>query len=1095
MSMDLGVHKTKTTNVTTFSSYSRFYPKTFSDDNLSCPLCEFHCSNKGQLRTHYVSSFHLLRLRQETLKSARLSLEWERKDGERKKLWKTRTDLLRHIGIPPKYLKVTLMSGYPAFSHALQRSDPNSFFSRRSRGENLMKPVDYAILYGESLGHQMFCAYESSSTSRCFLSFPSFEEFWVVYSRTNDEKKRYQELFVSGHPTREIFDLETEKYEEGQLCARDIFELFKKARSEFEPDTKLEFYSLQSCGKTEKGYKYSLHILTNKTHNDLVSMSGKVKEFKLFLSSRDEYSLLLEMLDAGIYGKNRTMRVAWSVKFGSERRLVPLDDGVDPKQYFATVWPHQYQEHKESKEEVKQEVSPCVATGDSEEFLMDYCETELDNVFDVQQESPGFWRLERRDKAPNHCPICDREHESDNMFAFENEVGLFIGCHRAEKGERTKLLMKNKDRTRSFVKKRVKTDLPQIFVDEFLCSKEVPDFVQRKRTATLLISPMGTGKTKALIRYLSQFPEASVLFVTYRRSLAKELWNKLSGFSYYEDVPGDIFMDRLVVQVDSLHRVKRIGFDIVVCDEATYMLNRVAKYVAHTHKCWKTLKYYLKEAKESFFLDKNMNSTVSETLQRLGIPTYTIKNTFKAHTSRTCFVSQDFVEFKTSLLDDLVSGTKICFASSSKKKLELVCKEAETLGHSVLWYTGDGKSEDVWISSWDKYDLVAYSPTISAGVSYEQKHFDKMYGYFSSRSCCAEECEQMLFRVRNVALDEMVICFDGRNIDVPTTRKGVQEHLKQMDSCSNSLPCLEWDRKSPGCPLDMTHVFTRLYVDVTVRENVSKKDLEGTLLWLLKEQGVRVERLHKPMTREERKDAFEQLEETKDILDKEEIAGFCGAPNIVDKTEFDYLCSLRDRTKEENFSIKKYIFARNLDVEQDAVTPPFFVTYRKFVKQYGNLKLAFSGTDEERKRRLQEMADELNIRKQSMNVINRLEVDHRLERIVYAKRLLKILGFADIFSRKRIPKEEMSGRLKRTREVVLKSRYFQELFGKLPKDQSQDMRWANGVLQRVFGCSVSRTTRGKYFSWYLDFSAPWICNDIELETKVKIPETARKITF
>lgn len=161
------------------------------------------------------------------------------------------------------------------------------------------------------------------------------------------------------------------------------------------------------------------------------------------------------------------------------------------------------------------------------------------------------------------------------------------------------------------------------------------------------------------------------------------------------------------------------------------------------------------------------------------------------------------------------------------------------------------------------------------------------------------------------------------------------------------------------------------------------------------------------------------------------------------------------------------------------------MTYKDQVKQYANLKIAFSGTEEEQKARLLEMSDELNFAKEKMTTIQKLKCGTRLEKIVYAKRLLKLLGFGDILARKRIGKDEMSQRLSHTRKTVLKSRHFQQLFGKLSESEDLLLRWVNGVLRKMFGCSMQKTSRSKCFYWYLSFVSPWLCNGKELETKCK----------
>lgn len=240
--------------------------------------------------------------------------------------------------------------------------------------------------------------------------------------------------------------------------------------------------------------------------------------------------------------------------------------------------------------------------------------------------------------------------------------------------------------------------------------------------------------------------------------------------------------------------------------------------------------------------------------------------------------------------------------------------------------------------------------------------------------------------------------------------------------------------------------------------------------------------------------------ELKELLDtskvpEKDVDVLCNSPKIHDKHQLEYLCNLKDRTKEESYSIKKYIIASRLEVEQEDVTPEFFATYKDQVKQYRNLKIAFSGTEEEQEARLLEMSDELNFAKEDMTTIQKLKCGTHLEKIVYAKRLLKLLGFGDILARRRIGKEEMSQRLSRIRKTVLKSKYYQHLFGKLPEKEDLLLRWVNTVLRKVFGCFVKKSCNRKEFCWLLSFTAPWICCGEKLETKTKVSEKTRVPVF
>ncbi|KAI9243162.1 hypothetical protein BY458DRAFT_495464, partial [Sporodiniella umbellata] len=57
-----------------------------------------------------------------------------------------------------------------------------------------------------------------------------------------------------------------------------------------------------------------------------------------------------------------------------------------------------------------------------------------------------------------------------------------------------------------------------------------------------------------------------------------------------------------------------------------------------------------------------------------------------------------------------------------------------------------------------KVQVLAYSPSIVAGISYEKEHFDKVYGIFCNTSATSNMALQQLFRVRNISTNEIHIC-------------------------------------------------------------------------------------------------------------------------------------------------------------------------------------------------------------------------------------------------------------------------------------------------------------------------------------------------
>jgi hypothetical protein len=79
---------------------------------------------------------------------------------------------------------------------------------------------------------------------------------------------------------------------------------------------------------------------------------------------------------------------------------------------------------------------------------------------------------------------------------------------------------------------------------------------------------------------------------------------------------------------------------------------------------------------------------------------------------------------------------------------------------------------------WSQYDVILYTPTISAGVSFEEKHFTKIFAYFTDKSCPVETCIQMLGRVRDVASKSYYICLAATGNNLPCTIESIKHSLQ-----------------------------------------------------------------------------------------------------------------------------------------------------------------------------------------------------------------------------------------------------------------------------------------------------------------------------
>ena len=89
-----------------------------------------------------------------------------------------------------------------------------------------------------------------------------------------------------------------------------------------------------------------------------------------------------------------------------------------------------------------------------------------------------------------------------------------------------------------------------------------------------------------------------------------------------------------------------------------------------------------------------------------------------------------------------------------------VQEKYDDMGFNVICHNGIQKNNEIlknYKSEWSKCDILLYSPTIEAGVDYDNEYYDSCMGYMSNNSTSARAFSQMLHRVRNFKDDNVLI--------------------------------------------------------------------------------------------------------------------------------------------------------------------------------------------------------------------------------------------------------------------------------------------------------------------------------------------------
>ena len=102
---------------------------------------------------------------------------------------------------------------------------------------------------------------------------------------------------------------------------------------------------------------------------------------------------------------------------------------------------------------------------------------------------------------------------------------------------------------------------------------------------------------------------------------------------------------------------------------------------------------------------------------------------------------------------------------------------------------------------WSGLDALIYTPTVSAGISYERAHFDEVFGLFNDASCDVETCRQMLGRVRALAGRAYTLCLTGQGANLPTAPADIERLLRDrranlyremLEGAAGQAPALEF---------------------------------------------------------------------------------------------------------------------------------------------------------------------------------------------------------------------------------------------------------------------------------------------------------------
>ncbi len=394
-------------------------------------------------------------------------------------------------------------------------------------------------------------------------------------------------------------------------------------------------------------------------------------------------------------------------------------------------------------------------------------------------------------------------------------------------------------------------------------SPQMADFESPAVTGTLcVVAGMKMGKTKSLKQYIAAnfAPTSRIVVVSFRQTFAADMHKKFPEMTLYSKVKGMLTQPRVIVQVESLHRLtieaRDNCVDLLVLDESESILEQFdAKLAKNFNMVWENFRWLVKYAKNVVCMDAGMSSRTYTALNVIrNKPIFYHCNTFANATQDKYFITLDKQLWYYNLFAFLAAGKKIVIPintlAEAKVIRELISRKFPAL--KIGFYSSETSMslKREHFSNVDEYwsvcDVLIYTPTVSAGVSYECKHFDKIFPYMTDESCSVETCIQMIGRIRDVADKELYVYINASGGRLPVTTTEIKRALYQSRDNLNSVfdtTHLALKRTKTGEIKYHQSPYFYVWMENTKARNLSKNAFIQRFIYCVRQPGAKVEKM------------------------------------------------------------------------------------------------------------------------------------------------------------------------------------------------------------------------------------------------------------
>ena len=303
----------------------------------------------------------------------------------------------------------------------------------------------------------------------------------------------------------------------------------------------------------------------------------------------------------------------------------------------------------------------------------------------------------------------------------------------------------------------------QNWCDEKGFLKELPN------VRTLAVkSHLGTGKTTRCKEACTPSPfnphAEKILIVSARQSFTSQIASELKQFVDYRNIKGEIHEDKVIVQVQSLHRcVASEPRDLLLLDEVESILANLTPNKTHRGKYMDNMSAFerlVRNAKRVIVLDAFLTDRTMEMLKTLRGDAVLVINPTIPYKRTATFVNESGLY--EAIHTKLKEGKRLVAVWGARVKANTFHSALPASVSNVLYTSeSDAKIKERDLADvnthWADKQLVGYTASITVGINYNGPSFDEAVVYGTGWSMVARDYAQAIHRARKLKNNHLTV--------------------------------------------------------------------------------------------------------------------------------------------------------------------------------------------------------------------------------------------------------------------------------------------------------------------------------------------------